>query len=94
MTFKQFSHWCNKRASDGCWGILDALVCIDIYKEIKKHLFWKREKIWREKYHDQIMTEIINPIEQKISEMQAEYIKWCQTEEGKRYLVRGDLYHE
>ena len=26
-------------------------------------------------------------------EMQAEYIKWCQTEEGKRYLVGGDLYH-
>ena len=69
MTFKQFSHWCNKRASDGLWGMLEALVCIDIYKEIKKHHFWKREKIWREKYHDQIMTEIINPIEQKISEI-------------------------
>ena len=27
-------------------------------------------------------------------EMQAEYIEWCQTEEGKRYLVGGDLYHE
>ena len=26
-------------------------------------------------------------------EMQVEYIKWCQTEEGKRYLVGGDLYH-
>ena len=37
MTFKQFSHWCNKRASDGLWGMLEALVCIDIYKEIKKH---------------------------------------------------------
>ena len=69
MTFKQFSHWCNKRTSDGLWGMLEALVCIDIYKEIKKHPFWKREKIWREKYHDQIMTEIINPIEHKISEM-------------------------
>lgn len=27
-------------------------------------------------------------------EMQKEYIEWCQTEEGKRYLVGGDLYHE
>ena len=26
-------------------------------------------------------------------EMHEEYIKWCQTEEGKRYLVGGDLYH-
>ena len=25
--------------------------------------------------------------------MQAEYIEWCKTEEGKRYLVGGDLYH-
>ena len=72
MTFKQVSHWCNKRASDGLWGMLEALVCIDIYKEIEKHHFQKREKIWREKYHDQIMTEIINPIEQKISEMRKE----------------------
>ena len=34
MTFKQFSHWCNKRASDGLWGMLEALVCIDIYDEL------------------------------------------------------------
>lgn len=69
MTFKQFSHWCNERACDGLWGMLDALVCINIYNEISKHPFWKREKIWREQYRDQIMAEIINPIEQKISEI-------------------------
>ena len=27
-------------------------------------------------------------------EMQAEYIEWCKTEEGKRYLVGGDLHHD
>ena len=26
-------------------------------------------------------------------EMQTKYIEWCKTEEGKRYLVGGDLYH-
>lgn len=26
-------------------------------------------------------------------EMQSEYIEWCKTEEGKRYLVGGDLYY-
>ena len=72
MTFKQFSHWCNERASDGLWGMLEALVCIDIHDELMSYHFWKREKIWREKYHDQIMTEIINPIEQKISKMRKE----------------------
>ena len=25
-------------------------------------------------------------------EMQKEYLKWCQTEDGKRYLKGGDLY--
>ena len=49
MTFKQFSHWCNERACDGLWGMLGALVCIDVYNEIKKHHFWKRETVWREK---------------------------------------------
>ena len=44
MTFKQFSHWCNKRASDGCWGMLDALICIDIYKEIKNIISGKERK--------------------------------------------------
>ena len=69
MTFKQFSHWCNERACDGLWGMLDALVCIDIHNEINKHPFWKREKVWREQYLGKVMTEIINPIEKKISEM-------------------------
>lgn len=27
-------------------------------------------------------------------EMKGEYLKWCATEEGKRYLVGGDLYHD
>lgn len=69
MTFKQFSHWCNTRACDGCWGMLEALICIDIYNEIQKHHFWKREKVWREQYRDKVITEIINPIEKKIAEM-------------------------
>ena len=69
MTFKQFSNWCNKRASDGLWGMLDALVCIDIHNEIANYHFWKREKVWRERYCDQVIAEIIGPIEQKISEM-------------------------
>lgn len=33
-------------------------------------------------------TEVFTP------EMEAEYLKWCQTDEGKRYLKGGDLYKE
>ena len=27
-------------------------------------------------------------------EMKEEYLKWVTTDEGKRYLVGGDLYHD
>lgn len=69
MKFKEFESWCNRRACDGCWGMLDAMVCIDIIKTIRKKWFWKREKLWREKYSADVMEQIVNPIEKKIEEM-------------------------
>ena len=71
MTFKQFTNWCNERACDGRWGMVEAMVCIDIGTKINKLPFYKREKIWKEQYRDSVMYEIINPIEKKI----AEYLK-------------------
>lgn len=65
MTFKEFRTWCNDRAADGCWGMLDALVCIDIVNEIQKNPFWKRERTWREK-EKQVLDELVNPINEKI----------------------------
>lgn len=68
MTFKQFEAWCNQRACDGCWGMLDAMVCIDIIGKVRKQRFWKREKFWQEKYSDDVMEQIVNPINKKIVE--------------------------
>lgn len=65
MTFKQFVSWCNQRASDGCWSMLTAMVCIDLIEKIRKIRFYKREKYWRENYEKQVIDEIVNPIEQK-----------------------------
>lgn len=65
MSFKEFKKWCNDRACDGCWGFLDALVCIDIIREIDRLPFWKREKVWKEK-ELQVLDEIVNPINEKI----------------------------
>lgn len=45
MTFKEFTAWCNERACDGRWGMVEAMVCIDLMAEIRKLSFWKREKI-------------------------------------------------
>lgn len=69
MTFKEFKIWCNKRAADGCWGMMTAMFCIWILKEVKKIPFWKREKVWKEKYEKEIMKDVIEPIEKKIKEV-------------------------
>lgn len=69
MKFKEFDAWCNQRACDGCWGMLTAMVCIDLLEKMRKVTFWKREKIWKEKYEKQVMDEIVNPIEEKMKEL-------------------------
>lgn len=69
MKFREFVSWCNQRAVDGCWGILEAMVCIDIMETVRKERFWKREKFWKEKYADDVLEQIVNPIEKKIEEM-------------------------
>ena len=69
MKFREFVSWCNQRAADGCWGMLEAMVCVDIIETVRKERFWKREKFWKEKYADDVLEQIVNPIEKKIEEM-------------------------
>lgn len=68
MTFKEFVEWCNERACDGCWGMIEAMACMDIVSNIRKLPFWKRKKAWKEK-EQQVLDEIVNPINRKIEEM-------------------------
>lgn len=49
--------------------MLEAMVCIDLMNKIRKIQFWKREKFWKENYEQQVLEEIINPIEKKLEEM-------------------------
>lgn len=44
MRFKEFVAWCNERACDGYWGMMQAITCIDILEQIRKKPFWRREK--------------------------------------------------
>ena len=69
MTFREFESWCNQRACDGCWGMLDSMVCIDIIQTVNKKWLWKREKFWQEEYATDVMEQIVNPIEKKIAEL-------------------------
>lgn len=48
---------------------LEAIACINLINEIMKIQFWKREKFWKENYEQQVLEEIINPIEKKLEEM-------------------------
>lgn len=71
MKFKEFESWCNQRACDGCWGMLEAMSCIDILNTINRKWFWKREKLWQSKYATDVMEQIVNPIEKKIEELRS-----------------------
>lgn len=69
MTFKEFVSWCDDRAADGCWGMNTAVVCIGIVENVRELPFWKREKYWKEKYEEEVIHAIVEPIEKKISEL-------------------------
>ena len=42
MKFREFVSWCNQRAADGCWGMLEAMVCVDIIETVRKGRFCLR----------------------------------------------------
>lgn len=72
MKFKEFVDWCNQRACDGCWGMITAMSCIEIIHEVRSKSFWRREKYWKDHYKQQVLSEIVNPINTKIEEMLGE----------------------
>lgn len=72
MKYKEFRAWCNQRACDGCWSMMTTMFCTHIIGEVKKIPFWKREKVWKEKYEEEIMRDVVEPIEKKIKEVYGE----------------------
>lgn len=60
MTYKEFKDWCNERACDGCWGLLTAMICVEIVHDMDHTPFWKRRKKWRE-LEKKVITEIVEP---------------------------------
>ena len=72
MTYKEFIKWCNERASDGCWGILTVIQCIEINNKLNSVSFWKRKKLWETELNKDGYVEkhIVDPINKKIQELQ------------------------
>lgn len=52
-----------------------------------------REWIWRN-HRDKIALIMLGHVELFTEEMQAEYLAWCQTDDGKQYLKGGSKYTE
>lgn len=76
VKFKEFVKWCNKRACDGCWGMIESMACIDLIGTVRKQPFWRREKFWKQEYEQRVLDEIVNPINKKIAEV---YGKQCKS---------------
>ena len=60
MKFKEFVNWCNERACDGCWGMLEAIVCINLINEIMKIQFWKRENFGKKIMSSRYWKRLLN----------------------------------
>lgn len=69
MKYKEFVDWCNQRACDGCWSAGTAMYCIGICSTIDSYRFWKREKIWKEKYEEEVVRDVVEVINEKRREM-------------------------
>lgn len=67
MTFKEFVTWCSDRACDGRWGIAEATICANVIQAIRRHPFWRREKVWEQEYRQNISAKIIDPVNNKIA---------------------------
>lgn len=69
MSYKEFVKWCGDRSCDGCWGMRQALDCIQILEFIRRKPFWRREWVWKEFFRDDVMRLIVIPINNKIDEV-------------------------
>ena len=64
MSYQDFKKWCNDRACDGRWDMLEAMACLDVIKEIdkikvkglfkKKKTLEARELEWRKRNYKTI----------------------------------------
>ena len=74
MTFKEFARWCNDRASDGHWGMQEAIFCSGVCREIYsvKPLLnreKKREHAWQNLPKRKLAEEIVAKTNRIIQQM-------------------------
>ena len=67
MTYKEFYRWCNDRASDGWWGLPEAIACINAIEMMQSTPIWRRKKKWKE-IEPFLVANYVNPTNEKIKE--------------------------
>lgn len=50
--------------------------------------------LWEKGYKEEMCLMMFGHLELFTEEMEKEYIEWCQTDEGKKYLKGGSEYKE
>lgn len=69
MSFREFKKWVNQRSYDGLWSMSDAIISLSTIVKIKEYPRFKRERIWRKYYKDEIVEKIIKPVNTQIMEL-------------------------
>lgn len=69
MKFKEFVSWASDRAADGFWSYQIAVVSSAIIDDVRKIPFWKRERIWRDKYEKDVLDELVTPVNERIEQL-------------------------
>lgn len=65
MKYKEFVDWCNDRACDGYWSMMDAAACIDIMHHVESFTIMKREEQFQKLAEEIHLVEGINEIQRK-----------------------------
>lgn len=63
MEYKEFIRWCNDRAADGYWDLETAKFCGKLISKIQKMRWWKRNKIWKQNYEQDVVNDIVIPFD-------------------------------
>ena len=66
MSFREFKKWVNQRSYDGLWSMSDAIISLSTIVKIKEYPRFKRERIWRKYYKNEIVEKIIKPVNTEI----------------------------
>lgn len=65
MKYKEFVDWCNDRACDGYWSMMDAVAYIDIMHYIESFPINKREKQFQKLADEIQLVKFINETQRK-----------------------------